>query len=1524
MTTKSLQKILTIFFLFFLSNNVFAKAIPPGTGEADIKNNILFLLDYSHTMNQCAGLSCADNRPNDVAIGYNGDIYVVGGYGGNLFRYSAEGTFQNTVKVKTNTMRMFGCGMDRTDETDKFIYCADWAYSWIAKICTGRVLDTQCSSPGYVVKKRQVSSPLDVAVHSSGDWMVSANCSGVRKYIKPTGNPSSSFTDTGVYASTGCPDFITFDDSDNWYTTIWYGNRTQKWSGTNSFTKKWQNNSCRQSEMTAYTNGSLYVTERGYGKICKINVSNGSIITRYGNGEGNGPLQFKQAWGGNVDPTSGNILIADTQNKRIQTMTPDGEFVSTFTTGDATKLQIAKNAIKTIMNDAELNESARFGLMAFHRWAGEQKMFVPVSDQGKSDIVTYIETALSNPSGIQTPDLGTSVCDNYWGAVDTPISIKSFNKSGSPLYSWQDQMTPALTNATGCQKNFVVLLLGSATSQKIQQAKSYLTKMLEGDQVIKTFIIAIGSDSSMHPSINQLATVGGTGPAETPPNPKKPGVLYASDQAGLVQKLREALRTSVNSVLTFASPTIDLDYTGGTEQTYVMQATFSYKEGSPWEGKLSKYKIEDGVVAANPEWKGHEILNATLPTARKMFTVEDTGGNMEVPISSADLTNSYSDGTKKYLNNFHPFYASYLKDFMCDSNLCDERDIINLINYIRGWDTYDENYNCTGNFDTLINSPLAYDIETNSCIRESRGTFIKGDPATYKSDEITYKLFDIYHSKPLILEPPSAPSYAFAEDSETKYRFMNGYDDFKYMQKNRKKIVLVGSNGGMLHAFNYANGAEEWSFIPPSLLNKFESSLSSRKSTNTTFASQGDFSDSITSLDVGDASEFPSEGVIKVDDEYMRYTSKTDTSITGITRGFNSSEAAQHLKDAIVTNVSSKQSVISSMYGVDGSPVVKDILTVDDGCDLAVWKSIVVVPLGRGGNSYTALDITNVDKPLHLFTIENDKSSDLTKTSLWHTEYTRVNCAITAARTYKKTTTYAIPNVQPVATLTADISTTDTSIPLDDASGYNTEGCPQKCWISVDGEVMTYSGISDNTLTGVSRQDEANDDNPNSMNATHSIGAMVSQPSSCGTNNTIDFNATKQTLRYDYSALGQAWGKPDIYLLDLDNGEKRWVAIIGGGYNGGADCNVGSAIYLLNLENYTSESNGTFYNGSIAKKINIPGGSMSLPNSMPGDLTVITNDASTAFDMEPGALVYFADINNRVWKVDLTKTAAQNDTFGQKKLLFDNGSDFIRENRNFQRILATIDETTQFDGSYVDGILRLYYGTGNVQNIGEANTTIQNYLYGLTDPEFPYFGNQGTILPHDSIDNTGTALYDTESCFNGVSPSFSSGNKPQYDCPDLSKELPGWKVTLNQGERVVGEKALLTGGYLYFSIYEPNMQNSCEPGDASMGVYNYMCPAGSSVQINLGKGLLTSAETDGEFIYFGQSNVSDAAGDKGQVITGSALGDMADASGSSTAGQVLGDSVTAIDEGGTGELTKMGVAQSSKSQSMDRSWRELR
>ena len=56
----------------------------------------------------------------------------------------------------------------------------------------------------------------------------------------------------------------------------------------------------------------------------------------------------------------------------------------------------------------------------------------------------------------------------------------------------------------------------------------------------------------------------------------------------------------------------------------------------------------------------------------------------------------------------------------------------------------------------------------------------------------------------------------------------------------------------------------------------------------------------------------------------------------------------------------------NSIYGVDGSPIVKDIYFNGR------WRTIVITGLGRGGESFFALDITDPTQPTHLFTIEND------------------------------------------------------------------------------------------------------------------------------------------------------------------------------------------------------------------------------------------------------------------------------------------------------------------------------------------------------------------------------------------------------------------------------------------------------------------------------------------------------------------------------------------------------------------------
>ena len=68
------------------------------------------------------------------------------------------------------------------------------------------------------------------------------------------------------------------------------------------------------------------------------------------------------------------------------------------------------------------------------------------------------------------------------------------------------------------------------------------------------------------------------------------------------------------------------------------------------------------------------------------------------------------------------------------------------------------------------------------------------------------------------------------------------------------------------------------------------------------------------------------------------------------------------LRNVISTSAQSTNAI----YGVDGSPVVKDVFYNGS------WKTIVICGLGRGGNSYFALDVTDTENPSHLFTILND------------------------------------------------------------------------------------------------------------------------------------------------------------------------------------------------------------------------------------------------------------------------------------------------------------------------------------------------------------------------------------------------------------------------------------------------------------------------------------------------------------------------------------------------------------------------
>ena len=75
-----------------------------------------------------------------------------------------------------------------------------------------------------------------------------------------------------------------------------------------------------------------------------------------------------------------------------------------------------------------------------------------------------------------------------------------------------------------------------------------------------------------------------------------------------------------------------------------------------------------------------------------------------------------------------------------------------------------------------------------------------------------WKLGDINHSQLIVVGPPDGSQGSMGA----------GYDAFLTANQNRRKVVYVGANDGMLHCFDALTGEELWGFIPYNLLPKLK------------------------------------------------------------------------------------------------------------------------------------------------------------------------------------------------------------------------------------------------------------------------------------------------------------------------------------------------------------------------------------------------------------------------------------------------------------------------------------------------------------------------------------------------------------------------------------------------------------------------------------------------------------------------------------------------------------------------------
>jgi type IV pilus assembly protein PilY1 len=492
---------------------------------------------------------------------------------------------------------------------------------------------------------------------------------------------------------------------------------------------------------------------------------------------------------------------------------------------------------------------------------------------------------------------------------------------------------------------------------------------------------------------------------------------------------------------------------------------------------------------------------------------------------------------------------------------------------------------------------------------------------------------------------------------------------------------------------------------------------------------------------------------------------------------------------------SSKANSTNAIYGVDGSPVVKDIYfddTPNDGSTNPRWRTILLSGLGAGGKGLFAIDVTNPDSPTHLFAINNDE----TNKAVQHWGVNRM----------KNEFGYASGTIDP---------------------------------------------------------------------------------------------------QYDYRKLGETWSTPRITRIKV-SGKDKWVAVFGGGYNGAVNPNIGSAVFVLDLEdegrllkvidiesekaqviqtwrtfigsshrfllnnrteldisrlfpNLTFDvSKGesvkiettnslqpilTFSGTGNVKTVTkasfptwrpgyviISKMKVDIANSLPADLSVITADGTNKANYD-GAIIYASDLEGKITKINLTENfVIDNDVNSVTyKMMLRNDS----SNKQIQTTTLFDSGTTSSNGRYIytrpevtinnDSNLWLYFGTGNTQKLQEQSNQVQNRLYGIKDVNFPNFVKLN-------------------------SPGTVSQCKTSPDCPGGS-DL-GWYVDLQKAQKLTAEPTV-DKDRVYFPIYEPSpASNKCGVGTAILRAYDTKC-GNSILNVNMGKGVLSKVVIQDDNLYIG-------------------------------------------------------------------------
>ena len=117
----------------------------------------------------------------------------------------------------------------------------------------------------------------------------------------------------------------------------------------------------------------------------------------------------------------------------------------------------------------------------------------------------------------------------------------------------------------------------------------------------------------------------------------------------------------------------------------------------------------------------------------------------------------------------------------------------------------------------------------------------------------------------------------------------------------------------------------------------------------------GAITDSATSLDVVDASLFPTAGIARIDDEFIKWTGKTTNTLTGLSRGAYSSTAASHATAADV-----RMTVMAGYHNVLVDAIIAIETKLGSGSDVAA-SGEALLGTGAGTSAWAKIANANID-----------------------------------------------------------------------------------------------------------------------------------------------------------------------------------------------------------------------------------------------------------------------------------------------------------------------------------------------------------------------------------------------------------------------------------------------------------------------------------------------------------------------------------------------------------------------------------